>query len=237
MNKCKLDALQKQIDRWGAGPTKNPGDKWWYTPVDFGHGLKTHRIGMTDKEFYTDPSYGLNKWNNYIKPHLPISLEGKTVVDVGCNCGLFCIQAAREGAKRVIGIEGDPGNNGFYEQSQLVLDTMSEVDRVDYREKVEIMNGDVDSIGWPKMKIDIAFAFNVFYWMKNPLRCVKEMGRGVECLFVLGQEGNKRKYASLEDVSELLTGKFNIIKQFIPEVPGGREFNATIARSVLYKGQ
>lgn len=235
---CKLDALQKQIDKWGAGPTKNPGDKWWYTPVDFGQGLKNHRIDMTDIEFHHHPAYGLNKWENYISPNLPIPLRNRVVMDIGCNCGLFCVEAARDGAKKVIGIEGDPGDNGFYDQSQLVLDILCETEGVDYREKVSITNSSAEKFSWDACgEIDIAFAFNVFYWMDDPRYVVNKLSEKAVYLFILGQEDNKRKYASLEDIQYLLEGKFDIIKQFIPEVPGGREFNATIARSVLYKDQ
>ena len=228
------EKLQAQIDKCGAGPTK--GDKWWYTPIDFGNGCKTHRIGMSDRDFYRDPSYGLNKWHNYIHPYLPIRLEGKTVLDVGCNCGLFCIQAVREGAAKVVGIEGDPGNNGFYDQSQLVLDTFSEVDGVDYRAKVEIVNCSVEQYSWELFgEVDLAFAFNVFYWMDEPNYVSERISQLSDHLFILGQEDNARKYASMKDIAELLEGRFNIIKQFVPKVKGGRKFNVTIARSIHAK--
>jgi len=38
---------------------------------------------------------------------MPQDLKGKTWLDVACNTGLFCIEAARRGAKRVVGIEPD----------------------------------------------------------------------------------------------------------------------------------
>src|SRR5436190_21503438 len=38
---------------------------------------------------------------------LPKSLEGKSILDLGCNEGFFAIEAARRGASRVVGIDHD----------------------------------------------------------------------------------------------------------------------------------
>lgn len=38
---------------------------------------------------------------------LPKKLNGKTFLDIGCAEGFFCIEAARRGAKKVLGIESD----------------------------------------------------------------------------------------------------------------------------------
>lgn len=40
---------------------------------------------------------------------LPETLEGKTVLDVGCGSGVYCFEAARRGAREVIGLDGAPG--------------------------------------------------------------------------------------------------------------------------------
>lgn len=38
---------------------------------------------------------------------LPVSLEGMSVLDIGCNEGFFCLEALRRGASRVVGIDSD----------------------------------------------------------------------------------------------------------------------------------
>lgn len=38
----------------------------------------------------------------------PESLKGKSVLDLGCNNGFFCYEAARRGATRVVGLDVDP---------------------------------------------------------------------------------------------------------------------------------
>lgn len=62
-------------------------------------------------------------WSNIIK-FLPNSLEGKSVLDLGCNAGLFCIRAALKGAKEVIGIDypGWRPNWDFGEQQVFLKD-------------------------------------------------------------------------------------------------------------------
>ncbi len=40
----------------------------------------------------------------------PDDLTGKTVLDVGCKYGYFCIEAIKRGAKKVVGIDFDRDN-------------------------------------------------------------------------------------------------------------------------------
>ena len=39
---------------------------------------------------------------------LPMSLRGVSVLDVGCNSGMYCIEAKRRGAERVVGVDLNP---------------------------------------------------------------------------------------------------------------------------------
>jgi 2-polyprenyl-3-methyl-5-hydroxy-6-metoxy-1,4-benzoquinol methylase len=60
-------------------------------------------------------------WEN-ISTFLPPSLEGKRVLDLGCNAGLFCVKAALMGAKEVVGVDW-PGwrpNWNFREQQLFI---------------------------------------------------------------------------------------------------------------------
>jgi SAM-dependent methyltransferase len=38
---------------------------------------------------------------------LPESMEGKTVLDIGCNVGMICMEAKNRGASRVVGLDYD----------------------------------------------------------------------------------------------------------------------------------
>ncbi len=45
--------------------------------------------------------------------NLPNSFEGKTVIDIGCNIGIACIESKKRGAKRVVGIDYRDENIGI----------------------------------------------------------------------------------------------------------------------------
>src|SRR5215216_2519668 len=44
----------------------------------------------------------INKWN---ARQMPVSLAGKSILDIGCADGFFCNQCSRQGAKSVLGID------------------------------------------------------------------------------------------------------------------------------------
>lgn len=48
------------------------------------------------------PASSYSKWQTL---QLPADLAGKTLVDIGCAEGFFCLQAARQGADMVLGID------------------------------------------------------------------------------------------------------------------------------------
>jgi predicted RNA methylase len=56
------------------------------------------------------------------------SLEGKTVLDVGCNCGFWSIQARLAGAKSVLGVEASAGN---VEQARFITEVAG-LDGIDF---------------------------------------------------------------------------------------------------------
>ena len=156
------DEIQKIIDRCG-----NDG-KWWYQPIKFKDNVMTHSNKWSDAVFYSKRTFGINKWNNFVIPFLPFALENKTILDIGCNAGIFLIQAIRAGAKFAYGIEPDGFNLGFYNQCTLVMDMFSEIDEIDYNNKIKIINKECNNVDWKKdflYKIDITFAYNVLYWL------------------------------------------------------------------------
>jgi tRNA (mo5U34)-methyltransferase len=50
--------------------------------------------------------YPAFKWRQFAHA-LPATLQGKTVLDVGCNAGFYSIEMKRRGADRVLGIDTD----------------------------------------------------------------------------------------------------------------------------------
>src|SRR6185295_7396064 len=56
-----------------------------------------------------------NVWRGVVRRRLDLTLEaltpleGKSVLDVGCGSGRFCLAFAQQGASRVLGIDFAPG--------------------------------------------------------------------------------------------------------------------------------
>lgn len=65
----------------------------WYQSIEL-DGMMTRRHGPSS----------IKLWKS-IKAALPRNLEGKRILDLGCNAGHYSIQVALLGAKEVIGIE------------------------------------------------------------------------------------------------------------------------------------
>lgn len=71
-----------------------------------------HRIDLGDRIFTKTESimgepidYPRQAWE-IIGKCLPADLRGKSVLDVGCNGGFYCVEAKRRGAERVLGVDG-----------------------------------------------------------------------------------------------------------------------------------
>ena len=52
--------------------------------------------------------WNTGKWNNYVAPFLPEDCSGMTLVDMGCNSGLFLHEGQKRGFLNVIGVDSDP---------------------------------------------------------------------------------------------------------------------------------
>jgi SAM-dependent methyltransferase len=119
----------------------------WYQEVDFGN-------GVIAKSSHSKLS-GEYAWR-YIEQLLPESLEGKRILDLGSNAGLFCIRTAQMGAKKVIGIEKEPKHLRQCEFLKRYFDTKN----------VKFINMDLLNLSNRNMgKFDIILAIAVLYWV------------------------------------------------------------------------
>lgn len=93
----------------------------WYQPVNFGNGITTENwAGTHTKRSY---EFGIKKWNFIIERNLP-DIQGLRVLDVGCNCGLYCVQLSRMGAKKVVGIDSELTWPSWQEQAFFVKEAL-----------------------------------------------------------------------------------------------------------------
>jgi SAM-dependent methyltransferase len=94
---------------------------------------------------------------------LPENLEGRSVLDVGCNIGFFSFEAERRGATRVLGIDFDPERIREATLLKSVLDS-----------SVEFAVGDVlkDPVG---ERFDLVLALNVIHHVTDPFSALETL--------------------------------------------------------------
>ena len=72
----------------------------WFHCVELGEDLRT----KTESAIGEPVEHPLATWE-CVRPHLPADLSGKSLLDVGCNAGFYCVEAKRRGAARVLGVD------------------------------------------------------------------------------------------------------------------------------------
>ncbi len=75
--------------------------KPWFHRIDLGDGIFT----KTESVMGEPVDHPRETWE-VIQQCLPANLTGKSVLDVGCNGGFYCVEAKRRGAARVLGVDG-----------------------------------------------------------------------------------------------------------------------------------
>ena len=88
------------------------------------------------------------------------SLEGKTVLDVGCNCGFWSIQARLAGAKSVLGVEASAGN---VEQARFITDVAG-LDGIEF-EVASAYDLSKERHG----EFDLVLYFGLLYHLEHPV--------------------------------------------------------------------
>jgi len=122
----------------------------WYQEIDFGN-------GVIAKSAHSKLS-GEYAWK-YIKQLLPKSLEGKRVLDIGSNGGLFSIRTAQMGARKVIGLEQEPKH---LRQCAFLKDYFG-------TKNVRFINQDLNLLPSVDIgKFDYILAISVLYWVGRP---------------------------------------------------------------------
>jgi tRNA (mo5U34)-methyltransferase len=139
----------------------------WYQTIDLGHGIITKGQEDTPKRLR--------------RLHLPASLEGLTVLDVGAWDGFFSFEAERRGARRVLATDwfcwSGPGwgvKAGF------------ELARRGLNSKVEDLEIDIPDISPATVGIfDVVLFLGVLYHLKHPLDALERVAAVTRRLLVL----------------------------------------------------
>jgi tRNA (mo5U34)-methyltransferase len=124
----------------------------WFHCIDLGGGITTKTESVMGEP--VDHPHG--SWQ-VIKHCLPGDLSGKSVLDVGCNAGFYCIQAKWRGAARVLGVDGQ---RQHIRQALLVRRVLG-VD-VEFR-RMNVYELDPHALG----QFDITLALGLIYHLKH----------------------------------------------------------------------
>lgn len=123
---------------------------------------------------------------------LPHDLEGRSVLDIGCNAGFYSIEMKRRGAGRVLGIDSDPR---YLSQARLANETLGLAD-IEYRQ-LDVY--DVAALG---ERFDLVIFMGVLYHLRHPLLALDLIHAHVAddlLLFQSMQRGSRRLMEFEED--------------------------------------
>jgi tRNA (mo5U34)-methyltransferase len=136
----KREEILKQIKSLG----------FWYHNIYLGDGIWTNPD-------HPEGDYPQKRWD-LIEPFVPKNLEGKTVLDIGCNSGFFSLKMKERGASYVLGTDF-----GAWTIAQARF--LVEYFKVDI--ELRVMDAyDIDKIG---MSFDIVIFLGVLYHLRHPL--------------------------------------------------------------------
>jgi tRNA (mo5U34)-methyltransferase len=97
------------------------------------------------------------KWRTF-EHAIPADLNGKSVLDIGCNAGFYSLEMKRRGAERVVAIDSDPA---YLAQARFAAEVRGA--DIDFREL------DVYEIERLGEKFDLVLFLGVLYHLRHPL--------------------------------------------------------------------
>jgi len=135
--------------------------------------------------------WNIGRWENYIKPILPFDdFKDRRFVEIGCNAGMYLLEAAKVGFSRIAGIESDLK---CFDQARYVL-------ALNNYANIKLINQAVDeNFSLEDLPVaDLTLMSNVHYWiepgaLKKYVDGLAE--KSLYCLLVSRAEENSR-YAS-----------------------------------------
>jgi tRNA (mo5U34)-methyltransferase len=127
--------------------------------------------------------YPAFKWRGF-QSVVPQDLEGRSVLDVGCNAGFYAFEMKKRNAGRVLGIDADPH---YLKQARFVAEQTG-LD-VEFQ---QMSVYDVEKIG---EKFDLVIFMGVLYHLRHPLLALDLLHEhvvGDQMLFQCLQRGDER---------------------------------------------
>jgi tRNA (mo5U34)-methyltransferase len=153
----------------------------WFHNLDLG-GVRTapdHFLG----------DYPMVKWRTF-EAALPSNLQGKSVLDIGCNAGFFSIEMKRRGAARVVGIDTD---TDYLRQAKFAAEVCGC--------EIELRELSVYEVDQLNQRFDLVLFTGVLYHLRHPLLALDLIRQHVVndlLVFQAMQRGNTETTAQLE---------------------------------------
>lgn len=165
------DEIEAQVRRLGP----------WF------HNLDLAGVQTAPEHFLGD--YPRVKWQRFAHA-IPDKLDGKTVLDIGCNGGFYSIEMKRRGAARVVGIDSD---DDYLLQARLAAEICGV--------EIELRNLSVYDVGALGEKFDVVLFMGVLYHLRHPLLALDLIRRhAAKDLFVFqSMQRGSNEVASLEE--------------------------------------
>ncbi|MCK1653492.1 TIGR04290 family methyltransferase [Bradyrhizobium sp. 149] len=145
------------------------------------HNLDLNGVPTAPSHFLGD--YPNVKWRRF-SGIIPDRLEGKTVLDIGCNAGFYAMEMKRRGAERVLGLDTD---DEYLEQARFA----AEVNGL----RIEFRKMSAYDVGQLREKFDLVIFMGVLYHLRHPLLAldlIHEHVAGDLLLFQSMQRGDNR---------------------------------------------
>lgn len=119
------------------------------------HNLDLNGVSTAPSHFLGD--YPQVKWRRF-SGVIPDNLQGKTVLDIGCNAGFYAMEMKRRGAERVLGLDTD---EEYLEQARFAADVNGL--------KIEFRKMSTYDVGQLGEKFDLVIFMGVLYHLRHPL--------------------------------------------------------------------
>jgi len=193
-----------------------------------GDGKEYHRKNEREKDsrFWND-----GRWNSFIQPYLPDDARGMTLVDVGCNAGLFCKLAKDHGFWHSIGIDA---HEGAIKRGIEWRDSIGQ----DYT----LINGDIRTMELPIADVYVMSCVHYYFRIAQFIKMVDAL-RSRTRLLVMVSKPLRRDYSRrvlLEHISRFFGGwmahdKIYITRKDDPAPRGlyGLCFEAPVLKRVM----
>jgi tRNA (mo5U34)-methyltransferase len=144
----------------------------WFHQIDLGGGILT----KTQSAVGEPVDHPRPTWE-HVRTHLPEDLSGRSLLDVGCNAGFYCFEAARRGAARVVGVDAQ---RHLVRQARFVGRALR-LPGVAF-EKLSVYDLDPAAMGG---QFDVALALGLVYHCKHLVLALERLFRVTRSLLIL----------------------------------------------------